>query len=85
MGPDARPVAERLGRRLAEHNRALSWMPALILASRDQPTEALALCSTAVEAGDKPADLREACRVALGVFIASPHRDRGPPKGRRDP
>jgi tetratricopeptide (TPR) repeat protein len=72
MGPDAQPVAERLARRLAEHNPALSWMTASILANRGQRDEALALCRTAVEAGTQPLDLREACRIALNLAVASP-------------
>jgi tetratricopeptide (TPR) repeat protein len=71
MGPDAQAVAERLGRRLAKHNPALSWMTASILASRGQREEALALCRTAVKAGIQPLDLREACRIALDLAVAS--------------
>jgi tetratricopeptide (TPR) repeat protein len=71
MGPNTQAVAERLARRLAERNPALSWMTASILASRGQREEALALCRTAVEAGTQPLDLREACRIALDLAVAS--------------
>ena len=71
MGPDALGVAERLGHRLAEHNPALSWMPASILNSRGKQDLALALCRTAVETGNQPADLCEACQIALMAAVAS--------------
>jgi tetratricopeptide (TPR) repeat protein len=71
LGPDAQGVAERLARRLAEHNPALSWMPASILANRGQREEALALCRTAADTAIQPLDLREACRIALDVAVAA--------------
>jgi tetratricopeptide (TPR) repeat protein len=71
MGADARAVAEQVGRDLAEHNPSLSWMTASILASRGQRAEALELCRTAAGAGIQPVDLREACRIALEVAVAS--------------
>jgi tetratricopeptide (TPR) repeat protein len=71
MGPDAQAVAERLARRLAEHNPALSWMTASILASRARREEALALCRIAADAATLPADLREASRIALEIAVAS--------------
>ena len=71
MGPDAREVAERLSRRLARNNPALSWMPASLMASRGDRDEALALCRTAAQAGGNPADLHQASRIALEVAVTS--------------
>jgi len=70
MGPDSFPVAERLGRKLASKNPALSWMPALTLARGGHADEAMALLrnvgpSAALE------DLREAGRVAMQVALAA--------------
>ena len=72
MGPDARAVAERLGRRLAKENPALSWIPASILARQpEQREETIVLCRKTVETSKNPSDIREACRIALEVAVAS--------------
>jgi tetratricopeptide (TPR) repeat protein len=49
-------------------------MPASILASRRKHDEALTLCRTAAEAGTQANDLRDACRIALEVAVASATR-----------
>jgi len=69
MGPNSYPIAERLGRRLAEHNPALSWMPAQILALLGDRDEALVLCGKSVEAGNKIENIRESCQIALAVAV----------------
>jgi tetratricopeptide (TPR) repeat protein len=71
MGPDARDVAEQMARRLAQHNPALSWMPAMMVVARGGGDEALTLCRTAAQAAENPGDLHEACRVALEIAVAS--------------
>jgi len=70
MGPDALEVAERLGRRLARHNAALSWMPARVLVNRGDRLGALLLCQAAAQSPGDPVHLREACGIAMEVAVA---------------
>jgi cellulose synthase operon protein C len=72
MNPDASEVADRLGRRLAGHNPALSWMPALVLARKGGDRDGvLALCQAATQAQASLHDLMESGRVTLEVAVSS--------------
>lgn len=76
MGPEAIGNAERLGRRLASKNPALSWMPAWVLHRKDASEEALALCERSIQANQVPTDLVNTCRIVVETAVAS----RGNPK-----
>lgn len=70
--PVTTPALERLGRRLAERNPACSWMPALALVRNGQYPAALELLRKAAKApGAGIEDLRESCRVAMRITVAT--------------
>jgi tetratricopeptide (TPR) repeat protein len=69
MGPEAAPVAERVARRLAASDPALSWASARLLLSRGDRDGALTLCRAAADAGSAQ-DLTEAARVAMEAATA---------------
>jgi tetratricopeptide (TPR) repeat protein len=71
MGTEALGHAERLGRRLAARNPALSWMPARILAIRGDNPGALDLCVAAARAQGELPDAVEPGRLALEIAVAS--------------
>ncbi len=60
--------AERLARRIAQRRPSASWMPALLALRNGHREEALALCRTAVQAGN-PGDALEACRISLEAVV----------------
>jgi tetratricopeptide (TPR) repeat protein len=77
IGTDAANAsAERLGRRIAAKNHAYAWMPAQILVRTSRYAEALTLLHNAVTTpGIGIEDLRETCRVAMQVSIATDDRE----------
>jgi cellulose synthase operon protein C len=68
-GPPDREAAERVGRRMAQKNPALSWMPAAILAGRGARKEALDLCLIAAQAATDSGDLRQISQVTLDLAV----------------
>jgi tetratricopeptide (TPR) repeat protein len=70
-GPRDAKIAEWLGRRLAEHRPAASWMPAQALVLQGEYDKAFDLCRIAAGT-DSRADASAASQVALGVITASP-------------
>jgi tetratricopeptide (TPR) repeat protein len=72
MGAEGLAVAERIGRRLAEKDPALSWMVARVMLVRGKYAEAMALDQAVIQSKAGPGDLTEAGRVAIEATLRAP-------------
>jgi tetratricopeptide (TPR) repeat protein len=66
MGPEAKPVTERVARRLAQRNPGASWILGWLSVERRQYDEAMSLCQKAAPVANLR-DLIETGRLALHV------------------